>query len=184
MVGMKEFCALLLAGGMGATSVVAVQKAKPAISKTRAAPQKPKVQKAVQRNVQTVSLQECPTIAPLGPGINSLAPLQTAETIFSQSPPIGGGGPGGGFGGGGGGGGFGPGAQPAPFPLAPGIPQPDTWVMLVAGFGFLGISMRRGRSLRRIGGTETSRREARPESGKIHMLQSITKDGALNLVPY
>ena len=146
MVGMKEFCALLLAGGMGATSVVAVHKAKPAISKARAAPQKPKVQKAVQRAVEAASLQECPTIAPLGPGLESLVPLQTAENSFGRPIPGGGGGgggmPGGGFGGGGGGG-PGPGNQPAPFPLAPGIPQPDTWVMLVAGFGFMGLALRR-----------------------------------------
>lgn len=149
MVGMKEFCALVLAGGMGATSVVAVQKAKPAIAKTRAAPQKPKVQKAVQRSVQSAQIQECPTIAPLGPGIDSLAPLQTAENIFSQSV-VGGPGGGGGFGGGGGGG-FGPDVQPAPIPLVPGIPQPDTWVMLVAGFGFLGLSLRRRPAARTSG---------------------------------
>ncbi len=141
MVGMKEFCALLLAGGMGASSVVAVQKAKPAISKARGTPQKPKVQKAVQRSMQAARIEECPTIAPLGPGIDSLAPLQTTESVFGQ-PVIGGGGPGGGFGGGGGGG-FGPDVQPAPVPVFPGIPQPDTWVMLVAGFGFLGLALRR-----------------------------------------
>jgi hypothetical protein len=145
MVGMKEFCALVLAGGMGASSVVAVQKAKPAISKARGAPQKPKVQKAVQRNIQSAQIQECPTVAPFGPGIDKLAPLQTAENIFGQPVPGGGSGApgGGGFGGGGGGGGFRPDVQPAPIPMVPGIPQPDTWVMLVAGFGFLGLSLRR-----------------------------------------
>ena len=141
MVGMKEFCALLLAGGMGATSVVAVQKAKPVVAKSRPAPQKPKIQKAVQQSTQTSQITECPSIAPLGPGIDSLAPLQTAESIFGQSlPGIPGGGPGGG---GGFGGGFRPEVQPGPIPIVPGIPQPDTWVMLVAGFGFLGLALRR-----------------------------------------
>lgn len=141
MVGMKEFCALLLAGGMGATSVVAVQKAKPAVAKTRAAPAKPKVQKAVQQSTQTTQITECPSISPLGPGIDSLAPLQTADSIFSQPLPGGAGSGGGGFGGGG----FGPDVQPGPvpIPMVPGIPQPDTWVMLVAGFGFLGLALRR-----------------------------------------
>lgn len=144
MVGMKEFCALLLAGGMGATSVVAVQKAKPAIAKTRAAPAKPKVQKAVQQSAQSSTITECPSVAPLGPGIDSLAPLQTAESIFRQ-PVLGHEGRGGGGSGfpGGGGGGFRPDIRPDPLPIAPTVPQPDTWVMLVAGFGFLGLALRR-----------------------------------------
>jgi hypothetical protein len=144
MVGMKEFCALLLAGGMGATSVVAVQKAKPAVAKTRPAPAKPKVQKAVQQSAQASQITECPSIAPLGPGVDSLAPLLTAQSIFSQ-PLLGGNGGGGGGGGGlpGGGGGFGPDINPAPIPIVPGVPQPDSWVMLVAGFGFLGLALRR-----------------------------------------
>ncbi len=140
MIGMKEFCALLLAGGMGAGSVVTVQQVKPGISKARAAPAKPKVQKAVQRNVQTSQITECPTIAPLGPGIGDLAPIQTAESAFRQALP---GGVTGFSGGGGGGGGFGPTVQPDPVSPVPGIPQPDTWVMLVAGFGFLGLALRR-----------------------------------------
>jgi hypothetical protein len=146
MVGMKEFCALLLAGGMGATSVVAVQKAKPSVSKARAAPQKPKVQKAVQQSSRASQITECPTIAPIGPAIDSLVPLQTAETLFGQQLPGMGGTAGGGGGGGGfnpGGGGSRPGINPGPVPLAPGIPQPDTWVMLVAGFGFMGLALRR-----------------------------------------
>jgi hypothetical protein len=149
MIGMKEFCALILAGGMGAGSVVTVQHTKPSISKARAAPAKPKVQKAVQRNVQTAQLTDCPTITPLGPGIGDLAPIQTAQPAFSQ--PLaglggfggGGGGSGGGGGGGLGGGGFGPEVQPGPIPIMPGVPQPDTWVMLVAGFGFMGLALRR-----------------------------------------
>lgn len=148
MIGMKQFCALILAGGMGAGSVVTVQHTKPSISKARAAPAKPKVQKAVQRNVQTAQLTECPTIAPLGPGIGDLAPLQTAQPAFGVPLAGGGGGFAGGGGGsggglGGGGGGFGPEVQPGPIPIMPGVPQPDTWVMLVAGFGFMGLALRR-----------------------------------------
>ncbi|MFN7397704.1 MAG: PEP-CTERM sorting domain-containing protein [Sandaracinobacter sp.] len=127
---MKQLCALLLAGGMGAGSVVTVQQVKPATSKVRAAPVKPKVQKTVPRVRQTTSIQECPLIAPLGPGIDTLTPIQPPENIFTESPP-------------GGGGVFGPKTNPNPFPVTPGIPQPDTWIMLVAGFGFLGLALRR-----------------------------------------
>jgi hypothetical protein len=142
MVGMKEFCALLLAGGMGASSVVAVQKAKPAVAKTRGAPIKPKVQKAVQQGTQTAQVTECQSVAPAGAGIESLAPVQTAESIFGQ--PLPGGNSGGtGVGGGFPGGGFGPADRPGPIPVVPGVPQPDSWVMLVAGFGFLGLALRR-----------------------------------------
>jgi hypothetical protein len=166
MVGMKEFCALLLAGGMGASSVVAVQKAKPAVSKTRAAPQKPKVQKAVQQSVRGSQIQECPTVAPIGPAIDSLVPLQTAETLFGLQP-VGGLGNGGSGGGVGGGGGFGPGINPGPIPIAPGIPQPDTWVMLVAGFGFLGLALRR-----RPDTSDSGRRTLAKAGGARHRSQA------------
>jgi len=140
MVSMKQLCALLLAGGIGAGSVVTVQQVKPAISKARAAPAKPKVQKAVQRVRQATSIQECPLIAPMGPGIDGLMPIQPPDNIFSENPPGGGGGvspPGGG------GGVSNPKANPDPFPVISGIPEPDTWMMLVAGFGFLGLALRR-----------------------------------------
>lgn len=147
MIGMKQFCALILAGGMGAGSVVTVQHTRPSISKARAAPAKPKVQKSVQRNVQTAQLTDCPTIAPLGPGIGDLAPLQQVQPLLGQpiagvSGPAGISGPAGGFGGGG----FGREVQPAPIPVVPGVPQPDSWVMLVAGFGFMGLALRRRKS--------------------------------------
>ena len=45
--------------------------------------------------------------------------------------------------GGGGGGGSGPSISPAP-PI-PGVPQPDTWVLMVSGFGFIGLALRRPR---------------------------------------
>jgi hypothetical protein len=142
MIGTKQFCALLLAGGMGAGSVVTVQQVRPGISKARAPAAKPRVQRAAQHAPQPARITECPTIAPLGPGIGALVPLQTADPAFGPILPAGGDG---GFGGGGSRGGFGPTVQPDPVLVAPGIPQPDTWVMLVAGFGFLGVALRRRR---------------------------------------
>ncbi|TPE61826.1 hypothetical protein FJQ54_08000 [Sandaracinobacter neustonicus] len=143
MIGTKEICALLLAGGMGAGSVVAVQKAKPVISKQRPV-SKPKVQKTTQSRVQTASIQECPTVGPVGSAeLSPILDLPTqALTGFTPSGPSAFGG-GGGLGGGGGGGGSGGGGLPDPTPPVPGVPQPDTWVMLVAGFGFMGMAMRR-----------------------------------------
>lgn len=146
MIGTKEICALLLAGGMGAGSVVAVQHAKPSVSKSRPA-SKPKVQKATQSRVQTAQITECPTVGPVGTAeLSPIIDMPTeALTGFSPSGSSGfGGGGGGGFpGGGGGGGGSGGGGLPDPTPPVPGVPQPDTWVMLVAGFGFMGLAIRR-----------------------------------------
>ncbi|WP_374387395.1 PEP-CTERM sorting domain-containing protein [Sandaracinobacter sp.] len=142
MIGTKEICALLLAGSMGAGSVVAVQKAKPAVSRQRPAT-KPKVQKATQSQVQTASITECPTVGPVGsPDLSPIIAMETTEPLtgFRQTaaaPFGGGGGSGGGIGGG-----KGPSILPDPSPT-PGIPQPDTWVMLVAGFGFMGLALRR-----------------------------------------
>lgn len=149
MVGMKEICALLLAGGMGAGSVVAVQQAKPAVSKPKKA-SAPKAHKTASRNVTRTEIQDCPTIAPLGAGIADLAPLPSFENFLpGEGPAIsetaytpGGGGIGfpGPIGGGGGSGG-----NPI-FPPGPpsGVPQPASWAMMVAGFGLVGLAMRKG----------------------------------------
>lgn len=150
MLATKEICALLLAGGLGAGSVVTVQKVKPAVSKAVAAKpaSKPKVTKAVQRSTDTSALQECPAV-----GAPELAPILIAEQeipipIQPSGEPVLTSRSGGGAGGGGvyvpGGGGFGGGTSIVPDPApVPGVPAPDTWVMLVAGFGFLGLALRR-----------------------------------------
>ncbi len=142
MIGMKQFCALLLAGGMGAGSVVTVQQVKPAVAKVRA---KPKVQKAVQQARQASTMRDCPSIAALPQGFDA-APFSAPDPNFADASRGAGfgsvSGVGGGIGGGGGGG-FGPDIRPGPIPVVPGVPQPDSWVMLVAGFGFLGLALRR-----------------------------------------
>jgi hypothetical protein len=149
MVGVKEICALLLAGGMGAGSVVAVQQAKPAISKPKKATA-PKAHKTASRNVTRSEIRDCPAMAaPLGAGIAELAPLPSFESIVPGMTPstpqvavI----PGGiDILPGGGGGGSGPSILP-PGPVGPpaGVPQPASWAMMVTGFGLVGLAMRKG----------------------------------------
>lgn len=150
MVGVKEICALLLAGGIGAGSVVTVQQAKPAISKAKA--KAPKAHKTASRNVTRTQVRDCPAMAaPLGGGIADLAPLPTFENLMQGAPAPGtqmafvpdGGGIGiPGVIGGGGGGGSGPSILP-PSP-APGVPQPASWAMMLTGFGLVGLAMRKG----------------------------------------
>jgi hypothetical protein len=150
MIGMKEFCALLLAGGMGAGSVVAVQQARPAASKPKASAAK--TQKAAPRRTHTAQLNDCPVLAE-SPGLGILSPIIPPE----DSPLLDGGRPGAGMallpspgpgfpGGIGGGGGFLPLTPPSP-PGGPGIsapiPEPISWAMMVAGFGLVGLSLRR-----------------------------------------
>jgi hypothetical protein len=151
MVGAKEICALLLAGGMGAGSVVAVQQAKSPVAKQRAA-------KPVKHKVSTPSqaapsaLRDCPSYATmLGGAAGPLAPLAVLEPnelgLLANPGPT----PGvlpvdGAFilppGGGGGGGLTYPPAPP--IPVTPGgVPQPAAWAMMVTGFGLVGLSLRR-----------------------------------------
>lgn len=151
MVGMKEMCALLLAGGMGAGSVVAVQQAKPAISKPKKAGA-PKAHKTASRNITRTQITDCPTLAaPLGGAIADLAPLPSFETYAPGSAPPSSEvsyAPGAGIdipgliGGGGGGGDSGPSILP-PSPPS-GVPQPASWAMMVTGFGLVGLAMRKG----------------------------------------
>lgn len=152
MVGVKEICALLLAGGMGAGSVVTVQQAKPAISKAKAKAPVRKAHKTASRNITRSEIRDCPAMAaPLGGGIADLAPLPAFENMVpgAQAPgsqtafvPGGGGIEFPGVIGGGGGGGSTPAILP-PTP-APGVPQPASWAMMLTGFGLVGLAMRKG----------------------------------------
>ena len=171
MIGTREICALLLAGGMGAGSVVGVQQVKPALTKaSKPAVHKPARQavarRAVARPAPQMVANDCPTItAPLGPGIADLAPMQSSTPMGGAGPEMAGGGPffpgggeywpgwnpGGGGGGGAGGGGLPPGpgggdgggSVPGGGPVAT-VPQPASWVMMIAGFGLVGLALRRG----------------------------------------
>jgi PEP-CTERM motif len=151
MIGVKEICALLAAGGMGASGVVAVQQVKPARAVHAKAKPAPQVRKASAPRAQP-RLSDCPVAtASLGGGsIANLAPItpfeQTPMASISAPQSILAGGPGGTFapappfnGGSGGntipGGGF-----------TPGVPEPAAWAMMVSGFGLVGVAMRRSGS--------------------------------------
>lgn len=151
MIGLREFCTLLLAGGMGAGSVVAVQEVKPRITKARAVPKakpaaaRPAAPPARPFQAEGSSLEDCPIYAPL-PG----SPLANLGLPANPQPDLGGGllgvGPGlgggaGGIGGGGGGGGL-PGPAPGPGPGGV-VPEPAAWAMMVSGFGLIGVALRR-----------------------------------------
>jgi hypothetical protein len=153
MVGVKEICALLLAGSMGAGSVVAVQQAKAPAAKSR--PAKASKPKSVAHpRPAAAALNDCPSFtATLGgvPGpLAPLAVLDAAPTGLSVvAPPLDGASPsdGSGFvlppGGGGGGETLFPPQPPAPVEVG-GVPQPAAWAMMVTGFGLVGLSLRRG----------------------------------------
>ncbi len=154
MIGMKEICALLLAGGMGAGSVVTVQKIRPAVSKPRAKPAVPKAHKTASRNVTNAQILDCPTPAlAMGGALPELAAIPTFGTTLPGTSEVagwpGGGGVlippviGGGGGGGGGGGSSGPDIGPNPEPV-PGVPQPASWAMMLTGFGLVGLALRMG----------------------------------------
>lgn len=155
MLGMKEICALLLAGGVGAGSVVGVQQAKPAVQKAVAkkAPA-PKVHKTASSNLARAEINDCPTIAgAMGSGIAGLAPLPSFESLAPgnggpANPQIAYGGvPFGYFGpsgGGGGGGGNGGESGPSVLPPTPAVPEPASWAMMVGGLGLVGLALRKG----------------------------------------
>lgn len=144
MMGLREICGLLLAGGVGAGSVVAVQQAAPAVKRTAHKPvARPKAPKPVLRTATAsaappAGMIDCAPAMPLGalgmesgPGFSAIG----GKTPFSGGG-YGGGGPGGGDGGLGGG--------PTPVP-APGVPEPASWGLMVSGFGLIGLAVRRGR---------------------------------------
>ena len=135
MPALREFCIALLAGTIGAGGTVAVHKAKPAVAR-KATPAKPrpapqKVQKAVQTAREAIRITECPTMPVPSLGPFQVQPLQQEPLLvaqgFAQAPIAGGG----------------PTVRPGPLPPAPPIPDAPTWVQLVAGFGLIGLAVRR-----------------------------------------
>jgi hypothetical protein len=143
MAGLKEICAMILAGGVGAGSVVAVQEAKP---KPRVERKAPAVKKASARPAPRSRIDDCPTlVAPLGGAlVPSLAdaPLPPQLQPFGVAPTDSFAGllPPGSSGGGGSGGIVAPLEPPPP----PGgiIPEPAAWAMMVSGFGLVGVALR------------------------------------------
>ncbi len=151
MAGLKEICALILAGGVGAGSVVAVQEARP---KPRMERKAPAVKKAAARPAPRSRIDDCPTlVAPLGgalvPSLADAPPPQLQPFGVGPTDPSAGLFPPGAGGGGGGGGGI---VNPLEPPPPPGgiVPEPAAWAMMVSGFGLVGVALRiRPRSVER-----------------------------------
>jgi hypothetical protein len=124
-------CAAMFGTGMVAPP--AVKKVKAVYSKP--APSKPKVSATpVSPREPMVIAQEpvlcIPSVQGEDGSIIAAPPTQTFGAPYILTPPTNAVIPDGGGGG----------SLP---PVTPGIPEPDTWVMLVLGFGFLGLSLRR-----------------------------------------
>lgn len=151
MIGLKEICALVAAGGMGAGGVVAVQQVRPSgVHRAKPKPA-PRMVRAAPKPRPAARVDDCPVIASsLGTGFSAdlapIAPFEQTPMADLTSPgglpslPGGGGGyfppDGGGSGGSelpGGGGNR---------PLPPGVPEPAAWVMMVSGFGLIGMAVR------------------------------------------
>jgi hypothetical protein len=143
-MGLKEFCTLLLAGGMGAGSVVAVQQVQP--PRTQQARPAPKAKPAsVAARQAAARIDDCPIYAPLpGSVLANLGMPENPQIAFGGTTlPRPGGGGGGGF--------EFPGLGGVdPFPPGGGgtapIPEPAAWAMMVSGFGLIGLALRSGRS--------------------------------------
>ncbi len=145
MPSLKEICTLLLAGGVGAGSVVAVQEVRPRpkAEKRTAAKPRPAVAAASRP-----ALNDCPVLGgALVPEFNASLP-PSGDPGVSSFPSVAGHGlwvPGGA----GGGGSLLPPrpggptivVPPTPPPSAP-IPEPAAWAMMISGFGLVGVAAR------------------------------------------
>jgi hypothetical protein len=165
MVGVKEICALLLAGSMGAGSVVAVNQVKAPQTKSRAKAAKPKFVRPASQTAMRPAAVDCPTIAaPVATGIMALAPVPEGETTrltgLVAPADLAGVQPGGGLSlppllGGGSTAPAVPGAPPAVGAEVAGVPQPAAWAMMVSGFGLVGLALRRRENVDAVVGSES-----------------------------
>lgn len=154
MIGLRDFCHYLLAASLGGGGVVAVQQAaapKPATvekSVTVRSAKRPTVKKSLTvARPAPVAIADCPVPAlpalpapDIGPFFDALPPMAGRAQPFPMpgAPylpgPWGGGG------------------APPPFaapPDIPAVPEPAGWVMLLAGFGLVGMGLRRSDRRRR-----------------------------------
>lgn len=148
MVITKEFCMLLLAGGIGAGSVVGVQQATPVVQKAVAkkAPVAKSFKPASVAPAQA-QINDCPSlISPVGGSLADLMPMASLESRLPDAIGYGAG-PATGFGpmlpGGGGGGGGGGESGTAILPPVPSVPEPGSWAMMLGGFGLIGLALRK-----------------------------------------
>ncbi len=130
-----KICALLLGGAVaGSYGTVAVQKAKAPVAKVKGKPGKAAAKRAVVspstvRPASPPSILDCPF--PSVPALDGsleyrLEPAWSEPwpqgSFVTAQPPLNGG------------------TFP---PASPHVPEPDVWVMLVAGFGLVGVSLRK-----------------------------------------
>lgn len=143
MPTLRDFCVALLASGIVAPSTYVVVK-KPAVYRSVGKPA-PKVVKTRNQSIpRDRVVQTPPPEKPCIVDMPSIGLVPDLQPVVVPDLQPGGTGPWGsgpwvwvppGGPGGGGGGSINP----------PAIPEPDTWAMLVFGFGFLGLSLRRRR---------------------------------------
>lgn len=131
-MGLREFCALLLAGGMGAGSVVGVQEVRRTVAPSKVVTAKPAPPRARPTRPPAAGprILDCPAVSPLPPGFAVPPALPAGPIDWFAPPPTPGGAAAGGI------------SLPTPPPAAP-VPEPARWAMLIAGFGLLGLALRR-----------------------------------------
>lgn len=124
-----KICALLLGGAVaGSYGTVAVQKAKAPVAKVKG---KPKLRASRPRVVRpeparsASPILDCPLPAPsFDANLDYRLEPEWAQpwppAVWTQGPILGG-----------------------SRPVSPHVPEPDVWVMLVAGFGLVGASLRK-----------------------------------------
>lgn len=153
---LKDVCGLIVAAGVGAGSVVAVQQVRQPAPAAVSKPAKPvktaisRVRSAPAAAAATPSLLPAPTCTPSvfnGPDTGPALPSVTLAdipglSVFPDGPLIWGPNPSGGGG--------------AQIPISI-VPEPGYWGMMISGFGLIGLALRR---VRRPGTT-------RPESMSV-----------------
>ncbi len=147
MIAVKEICALLIAGGLGAGGTLAVQQVKkPAAVRKASKPAQYSPVRHAPASAAPRAMNDCPAqvaglaepmqLAPIPP--MDVAPgLDISRTPLSMAT---GHGPGTSLPGDIGTGGQNGGVTPI---IIPGVPEPYSWAMLVTGFGLIGLAMRR-----------------------------------------
>lgn len=137
MIGMKDFCVALLGIGLGVGGTQVAERSKPQKRQQASAPAQaqpggvlPSVTRHARPGGGDLVIFWAPGAAPFCPPSVATIPQVSAPGGWGSAPSA----PGAGVWAGGGG---------VTRPSPGGVPEIDTWAMLVAGFGLVGLSMRR-----------------------------------------